>query len=48
MEAAWLQITAKGKIVSKRKEFKSSAAWAKFYDKMVEAGTFYRLIGFRD
>ena len=47
-EVAWMEIQSSGKIVTKRKSFKSSEAREKFVSRLFEKGILYHLIGFRD
>ena len=47
-EVAWKEITAKGRIVCKRKAFKSESALEAFIDCLIEKDTFYEITGYRN
>ncbi len=47
-EVAWMEIQKSGKIVTKRKGFKTTEAREKFVERLFEKGNLYHLIGFRE
>ena len=47
-QVAWKEINSKGRIVCKRKAFKSSSALDTFIDILIEKDTFYEIIGYRN
>ncbi len=47
-EVAWKEINSRGRIVCKRKAFRSSCALDTFVDNLIEKDTFYEIIGYRN
>ena len=47
-EVAWREITAKGRIVCKRRAFKSESARETYIDQLIEKDSFFEIIGLRD
>ena len=46
-EVCWQEITAKGKIVTKRKAFKNERTFNRFVDKLFEKNGFLKVIAYR-
>ena len=47
-EIAWREITAKGRIVCKRRTFKSESARETYIDRLIQKDSFYEIVGIRD
>ena len=47
-EVAWKEITARGRIVCKRKSFKSDSARETYIDQLIQKDSFYEIVGLRD
>ena len=47
-EIAWKEITTKGRIVYKRRAFKSDTARETYIDQLILKDSFYEIIGIRD
>ena len=47
-EIAWKEITARGRIVCKRKAFRSECARETYIDQLIQKDSFYEIIGLRD
>ena len=47
-EVAWKEITAKGRIVCKRRAFKSDTARETYIDQLIQKDSFYEIVGLRD
>jgi len=47
-EIAWKEITARGRIVCKRKSFKSDSARETYIDQLIQKDSFYEIVGLHD
>ena len=47
-EIAWKEITARGRIVCKRRAFRFESARETYIDQLVQKDSFYEIIGLRD
>ena len=47
-EIAWKEITTRGRIVCKRRAFRSESARETYIDQLVQKDSFYEIIGLRD
>lgn len=45
IHVAWVDIDSKGRLVSKRKAFKTDKAMRKFINKLIDDGRLYKLLG---
>ena len=45
---AWKEITARGRIVCKRKHFRTAVALDIFIDQLIEKDSFYEIIAYRN
>ena len=47
-EIAWKEITARGRIVCKRRAFRSESARETYIDQLIQKDSFYEIVGLRD
>ena len=47
-EIAWKEITARGRIVCKRRAFRSESAREPYIDLLIQKDSFYEIVGLRD
>ena len=47
-EIAWKEITTRGRIVCKRRAFRSESARETYIDQLIQKDSFYEIVGLRD